>query len=86
MGADEVELELLPLGRTDGDVGEGAEPSGDAVDCPTLVRHHVVNALPALLHHRPCLGSEVDGESLGDDAVQLGKGEGPPVEAEHFPL
>lgn len=86
VGADEVELELLPLGRTDGDVGEGAEPSGDAVDGPALVGHHVVDALPALGHDSPRLGGEVDGEAVGNDAVQLGEGEGPAVEAEHLSL
>jgi hypothetical protein len=86
VGADEVELELLPLGRTDGNVGEGAKPSRNAVDRPALVRHHVVDALPALLDQSPRLGSKVDGEAVSDDAVQLGEGEGPPVEAEHLSL
>ena len=72
---DEVFLQLAELFAADGDIAEGAESGGDAIDGLFLGLHLLVEIVTAFIDTGDGVVAEGDGHLIVDDFLHPGKGE-----------
>ena len=84
MGADKVELKFLSILDTDGDIGEWAEASGDAIYGLGGILRHVADRLSTALHHAPTILHKVDMTGTTHDGIEDREGQGLAIQVNYF--